>query len=880
MNVTQVLESTLSPDAAARSHAEQQLAHAAEVDFAQYLVTLGQELANEDSASHIRTAAGIALKNAFTYRDLAKLQEVQTKWLQQITPEIKAQVKELGLKTLNSKDGRAGQSAAQFIVSIAAIELPRNEWPELMNILVQNVASGSDQLKQASLVTIGFICESQDAELRESLAAHSNAILTAVVQGARREEQNMDIRFAAIKALSDSVDFVRSNMENEGERNYIMQVVCEATQADDLRVQAGAFGCLNRIMGAYYDKMRFYMEKALFGLSIMGMKSEEEDVAKLAIEFWCTVCEEEYAIEDDNAAAQAEGLPEVRPFFGFARVACREVVPVLLQAMCRQDEDATDDEYNVSRAAYQALQLYAQCVQGDVIQPVLTFVEENIRNEDWRHRDAAVAAFGAIMDGPDPKVLEPLIKQALPVLVGMMQDSSIQVRDSVAYALGRVCDFCSETLDPDVHLQPLITCLFNGLASSPKIASSCCWALMNVADRFAGDIGAQTNPLSKHFEDSVKSLLALTERQDADNQLRTAGYEVLNSFVTNAANDSLPLVGNLSDVMLQRLEHTIPMQQQVVSVEDRITLEEMQTSITSVVLAVVQRLETEIKPQADRIMQVLLQILATVPPKSSVPDVVFATIGAIAGALEDDFIKYMDNFAPFLYKALENQEEPGLCSMAIGLVSDISRALNERVQPYCDGFMNALLTILRSSTNVLKPAILETFGDIAQAIGTQFDTYLNVVAQVLHQASVVTASNDVTPEMQEYIVSLREGIMDAWGGILLSYKGKPQVSQLHPFVDHIFQLLHTISQDFNRSEGLMRATMGVIGDLADAFPNGEFAAYFRNDWVTSLVRETRTNREFGSRTIDTARWTREQVKRQITMSTAAAMACSFPRPRP
>ncbi|OOF95513.1 hypothetical protein ASPCADRAFT_207990 [Aspergillus carbonarius ITEM 5010] len=872
MNVTQVLESTLSPDAATRSNAETQLAHAAEVDFAQYLVTLAQELANENSASHIRTAAGIALKNAFTFRDLAKLQEVQTKWLQQITPEIKAQVKELGLKTLNSKDTRAGQSAAQFIVSIAAIELPRNEWPELMNILVQNVASGSDQLKQASLVTIGFICESQDAELRESLAAHSNAILTAVVQGARREEQNMDIRFAAIKALSDSVDFVRSNMENEGERNYIMQVVCEATQADDLRVQAGAFGCLNRIMGAYYDKMRFYMEKALFGLSIMGMKSEEEDVSKLAIEFWCTVCEEEYAIEDDNAAAQAEGLPEVRPFFSFARVACREVVPVLLQSMCRQDEDATEDEYNVSRAAYQALQLYAQCVQGDVIQPVLAFVEENIRHEDWRRRDAAVAAFGAIMDGPDPKVLEPLIKQALSVLVGMMQDDSIQVRDSVAYALGRVCDFCSETLDPDVHLQPLITCLFNGLASSPKIASSCCWALMNVADRFAGDIGAQTNPLSRHFEESVKSLLALTERQDADNQLRTAGYEVLNSFVTNAANDSLPLVGNLSNVMLQRLEHMIPMQQQVVSVEDRITLEEMQTSVTSVVLAIVQRLETEIKPQADRIMQVMLQVLATVPPKSSVPDVVFATVGAIAGALEEDFMKYMDNFAPFLYKALENQEEPGLCAMAIGLVSDISRAVNERVQPYCDSFMTALLTILRTSTNQLKPAILETFGDIAQAIGTHFETYLAVVASVLQQASMVTASNDVNSDMQEYIVSLREGIMDAWGGILLSYKGTPQVNQLHPFVDQIFQVLHSISQDFNRSEGLMRATMGVLGDLADAFPNGEFAAYFRNDWVTSLVRETRTNREYSPRTVDTARWTREQVKRQITMSTAAAMA--------
>jgi importin subunit beta-1 len=199
-------------------------------------------------------------------------------------------------------------------------------------------------------------------------------------------------------------------------------------------------------------------------------------------------------------------------------------------------------------------------------------------------------------------------------------------------------------------------------------------------------------------------------------------------------------------------------------------------------------------------MYVMLEVLNTVPPKSSVPDVVFATIGAIANALEEEFDKYMASFTPFLYNALGNQEEPGLCSMAIGLVSDIARALNEKVQPYCDTFMNYLLTNLRvsfflifpsfigrpwlttnqSSTNQLKPAILETFGDIAQAIGTQFDTYLPVVAQVLQQASIVTASADVTVEMIDYIVSLREGIMDAWGGILLTYKGKPQGKEDSP----------------------------------------------------------------------------------------------------
>lgn len=192
-----------------------------------------------------------------------------------------------------------------------------------------------------------------------------------------------------------------------------------------------------------------------------------------------------------------------------------------------------------------------------------------------------------------------------------------------------------------------------------------------------------------------------------------AAYEVLNAFVTNAANDSLHIVAKLSDIILHRLENTIPMQQQIVSVEDRITLEEIQTSLTSVLLvghfflnlffelflngiqAIVQRLEGEIKPQADRIMHVLLQVLNTVGPKSSVPDTVFAAVGALSNALEGDFAKYMDSFVPYLYNALGNLEELGLCAMAIGLVSDITRSLQELSQPYCDAFMNYLLSNLR-----------------------------------------------------------------------------------------------------------------------------------------------------------------------------------------
>ncbi|KAK2777868.1 importin subunit beta-1 [Colletotrichum kahawae] len=861
--INQVLANSLSPDANLRNAAEQQLTSAAENNFPLYLATLVQELANESAEGSIRAAAGLALKNAFTARDFSRHQELQTKWLQQTDDETKTQVKNLTLQTLASSNSQAGQAAAQVISSIAGLELPRNQWQDLMSILVKNVSEGAEHQKQASLTTIGYICESQDADLRTALIAHSNAILTAVVQGARKEETSLEVRLAAITALGDSLEFVGNNFKHEGERNYIMQVVCEATQADDSRIQQGAFGCLNRIMGLYYDNMRFYMEKALFGLTILGMKSSDEDVAKLAVEFWSTVCEEEIQIEDDNA--QVESADQMRPFYNFARVAANEVVPVLLMLLTKQDEDAADDEYNLARAAYQCLALYSQAIGAAIITPVLQFVEGNLRAEDWHHRDAAVSAFGAIMDGPDEKVLDPIVKQALPILIGMMDDSSLHVKDSTAYALGRITESVSESIDPNQHLDPLIRSLFNGLMSNAKIASSCCWALMNLAERFSGDFGAVQNPLTPHFNQSVTNLLGLTARPDCDSYVRTAAYEVLNVFVQNAASESMQPIASLSGVIIERLEGTVPMQSQVVSVEDKIMLEEMQTSLCTVLQAIITRLEKEIIPQGDRIMQTLLSILQTIGGKSSVPDAVFATISALANAMEEDFNKYMQAFTPFLYNALGNQEEPSLCAMAIGLVSDLTRSLGEHSQPYCDNFMNHLLQNLKSPTlsNQFKPAILQCFGDIAGAIGGHFETYLSVIAGVLQQAATVNAGPEGPYEMYDYVISLREGIMDAWGGIIGAMRASNKTTVLQPYVPSIFQLLNQIASDMNRSEALMRAAMGVIGDLAEAYPNGELVEIFRQDWLTALIKETKTNREFQARTIETARWAREQVKRQV-----------------
>lgn len=107
--------------------------------------------------------------------------------------------------------------------------------------------------------------------------------------------------------------------------------------------------------------------------------------------------------------------------------------------------------------------------------------------------------------------------------------------------------------------------------------------------------------------------------------------------------------------------------------------------------------------------------------------------------------------------------------------------------------------------------------------------------------------------------------MDAWSGIILAMKAGNRTEVLQPYVENIFTLLNTVWLDQNKSEPLLRSAMGVIGDLAESFPGGEISPYYRADWLMAMVKETRSNRDFRDRTKDTAKWAREQVKRQINM---------------
>lgn len=86
------------------------------------------------------------------------------------------------------------------------------------------------------------------------------------------------------------------------------------------------------------------------------------------------------------------------------------------------------------------MMLLATCCEDDIVPHVLPFVRDNIKHPDWRHRDAALMSFGSILEGPDPSQIKPMVEQAMPMLIELMKDNSVVVKDTAAWTIGQSCN--------------------------------------------------------------------------------------------------------------------------------------------------------------------------------------------------------------------------------------------------------------------------------------------------------------------------------------------------------------------------------------------------------------------------------------------------------
>jgi len=111
----------------------------------------------------------------------------------------------------------------------------------------------------------------------------------------------------------------------------------------------------------------------------------------------------------------------------------------------------------------------------------------------------------------------------------------------------------------------------------------------------------------------------------------------------------------------------------------------------------------------------------------------------------------------------------------------------------------------------------------------------------------------------EYMNSLREGILEAYTGIIQGLKADKKAGLIFPHINPIMMLIAHVHADQHRSDGCARTAVGIIADLVLALGTRVRQAVTQQ-FVQQLVQDTHRRAE-SEETKETAELTGNILKK-------------------
>ncbi|GAW83447.1 importin-beta 2 [Plasmodium gonderi] len=821
-NIAQVLYATVDPNINIRSEAETKLKQAKETNFVQYINQLSNEFCKSQNDPYLRQIAGLLIKNAFASKDNYENEEKARTWIN-FPEEIKNELKNSLLHLLSQQGEKVViGTACQIISLIAKIELSHNKSSELLHKLVNNIIEKNAYTKKSSTVCLAYLTEDIADICNDSKTKYVftqpdlDLILTAIINSLCEPGEEESIHCASMKVLYNLMSFIDQNFKTQVERDIIMKTVIDGCKdSERSTVQIAAYECLINIVSYFYSYLDAYMY-AIGPLTWVAIESDNERIAISAIEFWNTVCEEETFIDQYE-------LQEGKKNHNIVKQAMVFLLPKIFNAMITQEsEDIDIDAWTLSMASATFLALSAQLLKNDIVEPVISFVEENFIHEDWRRRDAAVLAYGSIMEGPDTEKLKPLVEESVGQLSEVLRDPSVSVRDTAAWTIGKITTYHSEiiynVLGNYNDSNSLYGILLERLNDYPRVAANVCWVFNQLAANKRSSYNKITNTCTTELDDSFcvlcKKLIDVTSREDADTRnLREAAFNALNVVIDNVSDNCLKYMIELLSHMMYLLTNTYlnPLTEEVKS---------LQGYYCGTMQFIINRLGNQCKPF---LKPIYLSIFRLFEIRTDICEDALLACSAIINVMGEDFREHLKTFLNVIFKGLRNVSETSTCKICIEMISDICIPWTFEFEKEMELILECLWDALKTFGvhDSIKISILTVLGDIATALNRSFSRYLNFFANILAETSKITISSG-PPESDDwvnYVFELRDAILLTYSNIIYALIDGNEIVKLKVYIPNILDLIEIILikeiNHFNAQN--FQNAVSLLGDLVHAY---------------------------------------------------------------
>lgn len=212
MEISGLLQEALSHDQQRRNQAELNIDLYASQNFGGFLIQCSQILCDESKIKGVRQIASTLIKNLILYTPKYK-----GHW-EELSPEVKLQIKQHVLSTLASSEKDIRKAAGLAVAGICKLELPIGEWQDIITVLCETSNNENKFIQLASLTTIGYIA--QEVSPRDLNENQLCAILSCLYEMLTKTT-DLELQEVTLGAMLNFIPFTKRFFEINVSRLYI-----------------------------------------------------------------------------------------------------------------------------------------------------------------------------------------------------------------------------------------------------------------------------------------------------------------------------------------------------------------------------------------------------------------------------------------------------------------------------------------------------------------------------------------------------------------------------------------------------------------------------------------------------------------------------------
>lgn len=797
-----ILKNVLNSDPNIRLSSENQIEQMLSQNFGQFLIVLSKKISTEEEDKQVRQMSSTIIKNMVNNSNYTK------EWFQ-LQEEIKKVIKDNILSTLASKDIDIRKAAALALAGICKIEIPKKQWLNIFDILINTSQNNDINIQLSSLKTLEYIYEEiNPGDIPNEIVAK---LLNTYYSLLTNENVHIKLALYTLNSILKFLPFIKAFINESVQRLQFFDLIEKYVENDNEEIRRIGLKIFIEICKIYYDCIQEYIKK-IFHFTKIIIEKDVETNKILSMEIWRTLGNEENIRINEIKSLKKQSQNFLQRYY-------KELGEICLKYIVTEDYDNEED--SLSKACCELIYLMSRCCEYNFLNLMIDYIGKNIQDSNEKIKYSALNVFFCITYTIHKDSFYHIIKDSLKMVSETLLNNNTpsHFKKLCANIIKSVSkNYYEELINDTIYFDKMMQLYLQIFKNSTKeVLYIIIVSINNLCKKVDWAENDQTNILSKYMQVLCENLINICSNIDYyshEYNIVFASFILLGTLGERSALDVNNQMVNIFKLLIDMFEKTLTNSNNFKSNEICYNYQEyIASSIQGFLIS-----GTADKNYISKLLECIIQ---SFNKRNDLYDEGISLIGYISLFTQKDFNAVMKLISPYLIKGLKSHNSPSIIKSSIFCLSDIIRGL-ESDNNYINEYLPLILDIL-SDNNIdesLKPGCFIIISDIFIFCQNEAFKYFENIMKVIGSAIAATQiSNDENTDQESilFIGKLRENILETITCIFTAIKDNNKTKEFIPFVASIIKYINFIANDYGSSIDVIKSGLFLIGDYCDIY---------------------------------------------------------------